>query len=193
MYLKNLYKFFGKQVNISVKFDEVNNKYFFLVISGILGKLEKKYLIKNYLLLLQKNVNELNNVTIISLILRKDLYKSFLKDFEKIILGVTIGWGTSLDITGRGFNFKIEERNNNKYLRIKIGYSHFVYYKIPSNILIKLSKKKTKLLIYGLDYWIVWKLALQLRSLRSLHTYKVQGISFSNEKIILKPGKQKQI
>jgi ribosomal protein L6P/L9E len=31
-----------------------------------------------------------------------------------------------------------------------------------------------------------------LRNLRSLHTYKIQGILFSNEKIKLKPGKKKQ-
>lgn len=34
------------------------------------------------------------------------------------------------------------------------------------------------------------KLGYQIRNLRSKHIYKIQGISFLNEEIIVKPGKQ---
>lgn len=195
MYLKKLYKYFGKQINIKLKFNLKDKNYFNLIFTGVLGQVERKYPVKNYYFLKNSNINKNNiNLNILSLIINKNNYKSFIKDFEKLLLGVTIGWGTSLNIIGRGFNFKIEKKLNDKnFLRIKIGYSHFIFYEIPSNIYIQLSKKKTKLIIYGLDYWLVWKVARQLRALRSLHTYKLQGILFHNENIVLKPGKQKQI
>lgn len=77
-------------------------------------------------------------------------------------------------------------------MRLKVGYSHIVYYKIPNNIFVKINKKRNRLFIFSLDFWLVSKVAFQLRNLRSKHVYKKQGITFFKEKIIIKPGKKKQ-
>jgi ribosomal protein L6P/L9E len=58
--------------------------------------------------------------------------------------------------------------------------------------MIKISKKKNKLFLFSLDFWLLTKVINQLRNLRSKHTYKIQGIYFFDEKIIVKPGKKKQ-
>lgn len=45
------------------------------------------------------------------------------------------------------------------------------------------------MLLYSIDYFYLKKIIHYLRYLRGNHTYKIEGIHFENEKIILKPGK----
>jgi ribosomal protein L6P/L9E len=176
-FIKIIQKFKKLGININYFFD--NN---LLYVKGPLGIICYKLNLKYFYLI--KN----NNLFLIN----KNILATFFKDFEKLIIGVTYGWFFNLNIIGRGFNFKLETKNNNNYLRIKIGYSHFIYYKLTSSLWIKMSKKKNKLFVFGLNFWEINKIANQLRALRSAHTYKIQGISFFNESIIVKPGKQKQ-
>lgn len=134
------------------------------------------------------NYDYLNNVVVLSNI----FLKSFLNFLLKMIIGVIFGWFFFFNIFGRGFSFRLKKKFNILFLRLKVGYSHIVYYKIPNNIFVKINKKRNRLFIFSLDFWLVSKVAHQLRNLRSKHTYKKQGIVFFKEKIIVKPGKKKQ-
>jgi ribosomal protein L6P/L9E len=110
----------------------------------------------------------------------------------KLLAGVLNGWFFSFNIFGRGFSFRLKNKNNELFLKLKIGYSHFVYFKLNKEILVKISKKRNKLFLFSLNFWLLYNVAYKLRNLRSLHIYKIQGILFNNEKITLKPGKKKQ-
>ena len=202
--MKNIWKKYSAAIflkfNLSSKDSYINN----ITIKGPLGILQKK-IIKNSIWInwnlnsnlglkfniLWFNLSYLNlyNVIIIS----NKYFNIFFKDLEKLIIGVIYGWYISFSIFGRGFSFKVIKRNNKYFLKLKIGYSHFVFYELPASIWVKISKKKNKLFIFSLDFWNLKKVALQIRALRSKHVYKVQGITYFGEVIKLKPGKQKQV
>jgi ribosomal protein L6P/L9E len=168
---------FNKYGNININFE--NNK---IILKGPLGFIEKEYKLKN-LKILSSNI----------ILIKKNFYFTFLKELEKLIIGISYGWYFDLAIFGRGFNFRLFSKNNKKYLKIKIGYSHFVYYELPKTIFIIVSKKKNRLILFSLNFFELSKIALQIRKIRSKHTYKIQGIKYFDENIIIKPGKQKQV
>lgn len=168
---------FNKYGNININFE--NNK---LILKGPLGSIEKEYNLKN-LKILSNNV----------LLIKKNFYFTFLKELEKLIIGISYGWYFDLAIFGRGFSFRLYTKNNQNYIKIKIGYSHFVYYELPKTVYVIISKKKNRFVLFGLNFWEVSKVALQIRNIRSKHTYKIQGIKYFDENIIVKPGKQKQV
>lgn len=172
--LKKLNKY-GK---VNINFENLK-----LIIKGPLGMLERDYSTNN-------NIKILNNNT---LLIKKKFYNTFLKELEKLVVGVSYGWYFDLLIFGRGFNFRLIKKDNKNYLRIKIGYSHFVYYELPKSIYVVTSRKKNRIILFSLNFWEVSKVALQVRSIRSKHTYKIQGIKFNEENLIIKPGKQKQV
>lgn len=167
---------FNKYGDVHISYE--HNK---LIFKGPLGYLEKSYSIKN-LKLIKNDI----------LLIKNKFYLTFLKELEKLIVGVSYGWYFDLAIFGRGFTFRIYNSNDKKYLKIKIGYSHFVFYELPKTIYAMISKKKNRLIIFGLDFWELSKVALQIRNIRSAHTYKIQGIKYIDEDIKIKPGKQKQ-
>lgn len=168
---------FNKYGNVNIFFE--NNK---VILKGPLGYLEKSYSLKNL-----KIIN--NNI----LLIKKNFYLTSLKELEKLIVGVSYGWYFDLAIFGRGFTFRLFTQNDKKYLKIKIGYSHFVFYELPKTIYVIISKKKNRLILFGLNFWDLSKIALEIRNIRSKHTYKIQGIKFFDENIVIKPGKQKQV
>jgi ribosomal protein L6P/L9E len=127
------------------------------------------------------------------MIISNKLLRVLFNILNKMVIGVLYGWYFCLNIVGRGFTFKIKKKNGINFLKLKIGYSHFLYYKLNPNIMLKISKKKNKLFLFCLDFWLLSKFVYQIRNLRSKHTYKLQGIHFFNEKIVVKPGKKKQV
>lgn len=182
-----LKKFQKYSKNTIIKFTNYKIK-----VIGPLGILEKILINKKnhslYYLIYMSNINSLNN-----LVISNRNLKIFFDILNKLIIGVNYGWYFGFNITGRGFTFKLKKKDNLFFLKIKIGYSHFIYYKINENIMLKVSKKKNKLFFFSLDFWLITKMAYQIRNLRSKHTYKIQGIHFFDEKIIVKPGKKKQV
>lgn len=172
-----------QEMNVDIKI-----LYSKIKVVGPLGVVERNFEKNKYcFLLLSSGILKQN-----SFLLSNKFYNLFFNDFFKMLVGVTTGWYFCFNIFGRGFSFRLKKKNTNLYLKLKVGYSHFVYYKLDKQIFVKISKKRNKLFIFGLNFWLVYKIAHQLRNLRSKHTYKIQGILFLNEKIIVKPGKKKQ-
>lgn len=185
-YIKKYFSFYGDELKL-VWILNVHKKNLILKISGPLGNTFKVYSPSKY------NLNYFIKPFIFSsFVVKSQWIKLFLADIKKLVVGVTLGWFIGLQIEGRGFNFKICKKNSLTYLRLKIGYSHFIYYELPENIFVNLSIKKTKLIFFCLNYWLLKQITHQLRIIRSRHTYKVQGISYFNEIINIKGGKQKQ-
>jgi large subunit ribosomal protein L6 len=158
---------------------EINNNY--LIITGKLGILIKKIPenidinIDNNKLLL-KNQNNLNNA----------LWGTFRVLINNMILGVTKGFIIKLRIVGVGYRSFID----NKYLKLKLGYTNIIKLSIPSNIKIKCIKN-TIIYLYGLNLQQLKQFAFKIRSFKIPDPYKGKGILFDLEKINFKEGKKK--
>jgi len=126
-----------------------------------------------------------NRLTIISYY--SPLFKVMEKLIKNKIRGVTQGFLIYLRIIGVGYRARLEKNT----LHLKVGYSHDVFYTIPSSIRLFLIQP-TLLGLFGLDKNQVNPIAAKIRKIRPPSPYKGKGIRLVQEKIILKEGKQKQ-
>lgn len=95
-----------------------------------------------------------------------------------------------LKLSGIGYKvFESNLLNSNKLLHLKLGNSHSLYYKIPSQILVKITQS-SKIFIFGNDFHKVCQTAAIIRSRKVPEPYKGKGILYSNEVIKLKEGKK---
>jgi len=97
----------------------------------------------------------------------------------------------------RLFNFNIYDLPKIKILKLKIGYSHEIYYPIISqtNIVRESSRidsrsKATILVVTGNNKSLVYQIGSEIRNLRVPNIYIGKGIKYFEEKIILKKGKR---
>ena len=74
-------------------------------------------------------------------------------------------------------------------LHFKLGYSHFIYFKIPKKLKI-FCLKANKLFILGYSYAFVTQIAALIRLYKVSEPYKGKGILYTTEKITLKEGKK---
>ena len=101
-----------------------------------------------------------------------------------MVTGVTVGFEKTLEISGVGYRAEV----NNDILRLLLGYSHPVEYKIPEGISAKVDKQVT-IVISGIDKELVGRVAAAIRSFRKPEPYKGKGIKYSGERIRRKVGK----
>ena len=94
-----------------------------------------------------------------------------------------------LKFIGVGYRAFNVDNCQNKLLLFKLGFSHFIYFKIPDKLKI-FCLKFTKLFIYGSSYQNITQTAALIRSKKFPEPYKGKGILYENEKIILKEGKK---
>ena len=94
-----------------------------------------------------------------------------------------------LILVGVGYRvFPYQKMDNQVYF--KLGYSHMVYFKVPSKFSIFCSKS-IKIFLYGnSSYKELTQIASQIRSYKVPEIYKGKGILYHQEKIILKKGKK---
>lgn len=90
-----------------------------------------------------------------------------------------------LNLIGVGYKVFLVEN----LIHFKLGYSHSLYFKIPTSISIK-CHKTNKLFISGNNYNNVSQTAALFRSYKVPEPYKGKGILYSNENMKLKEGKK---
>ncbi len=103
---------------------------------------------------------------------------------NNMVIGVTKGFETSLEITGVGY--RAEAKDNS--LNLTLGYSHPISFPLPSGITVEV-EKMTKVLVKGIDKELVGQTAAKIRSFRGPEPYKGKGIRYSKETILRKAGK----
>ncbi len=103
---------------------------------------------------------------------------------NNMVVGVTKGFETSLDITGVGY--RAEAKDNS--LNLTLGYSHPINFPLPSGITVEV-EKMTKVVVKGIDKELVGQTAAKIRSFRGPEPYKGKGIRYSKETILRKAGK----
>ncbi|MBR4665401.1 MAG: 50S ribosomal protein L6 [Lentisphaeria bacterium] len=112
------------------------------------------------------------------------LFRSLIKNN---IIGVSEGYKKELQIVGVGYKAVLA---GNK-LTLSLGYSHDIVYPVPEGIKIQITDG-TKLLITGIDKQLVGEVAASIRKFKKPEPYKGKGVRYSDEHVVIKPGKTNQ-
>jgi large subunit ribosomal protein L6 len=105
---------------------------------------------------------------------------------QNLVTGVTEGFTKVLEITGVGYRAQAQGRS----LRLQLGYSHDVNYKLPDGVDVKTPDQNT-VEISGIDKQKVGQVAAEIRRWRKPEPYKGKGIKYRGEYIFRKEGKKK--
>jgi len=103
---------------------------------------------------------------------------------NNMVIGVTKGFETILDITGVGYRAEAKP----DLLTLSLGYSHPINFQLPTGVSVEV-EKMTKIFVRGADKELVGQTAAKIRSFRAPEPYKGKGIRYSDEKILRKAGK----
>lgn len=122
-----------------------------------------------------KNVNKMQGTTIAKI--------------KQTLIEITYTLHHRLNFVGVGYRvFPHETLSNQIYF--KLGYSHLIYFKLPTSISAH-CQKFTKLFLFGeCSYNSLTQIAAQVRNCKIPEPYKGKGILYDQEKIILKKGKK---
>lgn len=93
-----------------------------------------------------------------------------------------------LKLTGVGYKVFLDTQSSN-ILHFKLGFSHFIFFKFPTEIK-ALCLKSSNLYFFGDSLYQITQLASKIRLYKKPEPYKGKGILYKNEKIKLKEGKK---
>jgi large subunit ribosomal protein L6 len=103
---------------------------------------------------------------------------------DNMIIGVSAGFQKTLEISGVGYRAEVAGEN----LKLFLGFSKPVEYKIPKGISVKIDKQ-VSMVFSGIDREFVGRVAAEIRALKKPEPYKGKGIRYLGEKIRRKVGK----
>ncbi len=113
------------------------------------------------------------------------LYRALINN---MVVGVTEGYKKELELVGVGF--KAVASGN--ILELNLGYSHNVYFAVPSELSVSAETAKGKnpiVRLEGVDKQLIGHVAAEIKKLRKVEPYKGKGIRFLGEQIRKKAGK----
>lgn len=102
---------------------------------------------------------------------------------DNMVIGVSEGFSKELEVNGVGFRVAVAGSD----LKMNLGYSHEVIYKIPEGINIEVKQNNIK--VSGIDKQKVGQVSSEIRSLKKPEPYKGKGIKYIDERILRKSGK----
>jgi large subunit ribosomal protein L6 len=112
-----------------------------------------------------------------------------LAKIKQTLIEITYTLHHRLNFVGVGYRVFPHEKLSNQ-IYFKLGYSHLIYFKLPTNISAH-CQKFTKLFLFGeCSYNALTQIAAQVRNCKIPEPYKGKGILHDQEKIILKKGKK---
>jgi len=103
---------------------------------------------------------------------------------NNMVIGVTKGYHKELQIVGVGYKASLA---GNK-LTLNLGYSHEIVYPVPAGLKIAV-EDGVKITIDGIDKQLVGEAAASIRRFKTPEPYKGKGIRYSDEHVVIKPGK----
>ncbi|MBI3298019.1 MAG: 50S ribosomal protein L6 [Elusimicrobia bacterium] len=102
-----------------------------------------------------------------------------------LVSGVQKDFSKNLELQGLGYRAEVIGEK----LKLTIGYSHPVEFKLPAGIKAEVDKKQTKVSILGPDKDLVGATAAAIRALKEPEPYKGFGIRYEGERVHRKAGK----
>ena len=102
------------------------------------------------------------------------------------VIGVSEGFSKKLELVGTGYKASISGNT----LKLFLGYSHEINYKIPEGIKIE-CPKPNNIKLFSHNKELLGKVSSEIRSYRKPEPFKGKGIRYENEYIFRKEGKKK--
>jgi large subunit ribosomal protein L6 len=102
---------------------------------------------------------------------------------SNMVVGVSNGFEKKLEINGVGYRVQMQGTD----LKLNLGFSHDVIYKIPQGITVNI--EQNTITLSGIDKQQVGQIAAEIRALKKPEPYKGKGIKYVDERIIRKSGK----
>ncbi len=100
-----------------------------------------------------------------------------------MVTGVTEEYKKNLVVSGVGFKVAL----SGDTLKLDLGFSHQIEYKVPKGINIKVDKLNIE--ISGIDKQLVGQTAAEIRAYKKPEPYKGKGITYEGERVLRKSGK----
>jgi len=107
-------------------------------------------------------------------------------NIANIVVGLDVGFKTTLEINGVGYKALAEK----DFLALTLGYSHEIFYALPNGIN-AVFEKPNLIIISGSDKILVGQIAAEIMSFRRTEPYKGKGVKIFGKKILRKEGKKK--
>jgi ribosomal protein L6P/L9E len=123
----------------------------------------------------------------VNLINKRIKFSSFFRLFQKSVVGVSLSFVLRLTFVGVGF--RVESIENN-FIKLKLGFSHFIFIRIPLYVEV-FAPQKTSLVLKSFDEQLLKEFCSKICFFRAPDVYKGKGILYKNEILILKEGKKK--
>lgn len=101
-----------------------------------------------------------------------------------MVEGVSKGFEKALEIVGVGYRAEVA----GQVLKLTLGYSHPIEYRIPEGISIRVDKQ-VNIVVSGIDKELVGRVAAEIRAFKKPEPYKGKGVKYAGEKILRKVGK----
>lgn len=116
-------------------------------------------------------------------------HSSFFRLFQKALIGIHLGFVTRLVFVGVDFTI---ESIGKDFLKLKLGFSHFVFVKIPSHINV-VSPKKSLLVLKSIDEQLLKEFCSKICSFKAPNIYKGKGVLYKNQVLVLKETKKNRL
>ena len=113
------------------------------------------------------------------------LYRTLIAN---MVTGVTEGYTKEMELIGVGYR----AGNTGNLLELTLGYSHPIYFAIPSELSLETKMEKgtpPTVILTGIDKQLIGQVAAKIRAFRRPEPYKGKGIRFKGEQIRRKAGK----
>jgi large subunit ribosomal protein L6 len=113
------------------------------------------------------------------------LYRSLINN---MVIGVSEGYKKDLELVGVGY----KATNQGQVLELSLGYSHNIFFALPSEVAVKTETPKGKnpvISLEAIDKELIGQVAAKIKGLRKVEPYKGKGVRFVGEQVRRKAGK----
>ncbi len=107
---------------------------------------------------------------------------------NNMVTGVTTGFTREMELVGVGYRVA----NTGNILEISVGFSHPIYFAVPSELKVETITEKgsnPKIILRGQDTQLLGQVCAKIRALKSPEPFKGKGIKFAGEILRRKAGK----
>lgn len=113
----------------------------------------------------------------------RSLWGTTAAHFRNMIEGVSEGFKKQLEVNGVGFRVSVQGKD----LKLEVGFSHPVIYKLP--VAVSASVEKNLITLESADKEILGNTAAEIRKIKKPEPYKGKGIKYADEILRRKEGK----
>jgi len=113
----------------------------------------------------------------------RSLWGTFAAHVKNMITGVSQGFEKKLEINGVGYRVAMQGKD----LKLEVGFSHPVIYKIPESVTASVEKNVITLVSHDVE--ALGQTASEIRAIKKPEPYKGKGIKYMDEVIRRKAGK----